>query len=163
MSGKMEQHLSSQWSSKLGTAGASAICGGSLFHGPAEGTAKAAFRLARWKRGWRTLNLCPRRLPVAGIKEHFYSVEQGVLGDHFAIENLAFEDICFFQNSQTLTWFFFIYHHTYKLYQKFAISVKSKFLAHAIKIAIIWTWIFYSTSANHVLRKSQLTQYKFDE
>ncbi len=51
MSGKMEHQLESKRSLKLDTVGASAMCGGSLFHGPAERTAKAAFHLARWKRG----------------------------------------------------------------------------------------------------------------
>ncbi len=47
MSGKMEHQLASKRSLKLDTVGASAMCGGNLFHGPAERTAKAAFRLAK--------------------------------------------------------------------------------------------------------------------
>ncbi len=66
MSGTMEHLLASKRSLKLDTVEASAMCGGSLFHGSTESTAKAAFCLARWKRGWRTLNMCPRRLRAAG-------------------------------------------------------------------------------------------------
>ncbi len=42
----MEHQLASKRSLKLDTVGASVMCGGSPFHGPAERTAKAAFRLA---------------------------------------------------------------------------------------------------------------------
>ncbi len=47
MSEKMEHQLASKRSLKLDTVGDSAMYGGSLFHGPADRTAKAAFRLAR--------------------------------------------------------------------------------------------------------------------
>ncbi len=43
MSEKVEHQLASKRSSKLDTVGASAMCGGSLFHCLAERTAKAAF------------------------------------------------------------------------------------------------------------------------
>ncbi len=51
MSVKMEHQLASKRSLKLDTVGASAMWGGSLFHGPAKRTANAAFRLAKGKRG----------------------------------------------------------------------------------------------------------------
>ncbi len=47
MSGKMELQLGFKRILKLETVGASAICGGSLFHGSTEHTAKVVFRLAR--------------------------------------------------------------------------------------------------------------------
>ncbi len=47
----MERQSASKRFLKLGPVGASAMCGGSLFHGPAERTAKASFRLANFKRG----------------------------------------------------------------------------------------------------------------
>ncbi len=47
MSGKKEHQLVSKRFLKLVTVRASAMCGGSLFHGPTERTAKVAFRLAR--------------------------------------------------------------------------------------------------------------------
>ncbi len=46
MSGKMEHQLASKRSLKLDTVGASAMCGGSLFHGPAERTGKP---LSAWQ------------------------------------------------------------------------------------------------------------------
>ncbi len=47
MLGEMEQQLASKRSLKLDTVGDSTMCEGSLFHGPAERSAKATFRLAR--------------------------------------------------------------------------------------------------------------------
>ncbi len=66
MSGKMEHQMISKRFLQLDTVGASAMCEGSLFHGPAERTTKAAFRLTRGKCGWWTLKLCLQRLPAAG-------------------------------------------------------------------------------------------------
>ncbi len=45
MSEKTEHQLASKQSLELDTVGASAMRGGSLFHGPAVRTAKAAFRM----------------------------------------------------------------------------------------------------------------------
>ncbi len=59
LSGKTEHQWASKRSLKLDTIGASAMCGGSLFHGPVERTAKPASPSASRKRGWRTFELYP--------------------------------------------------------------------------------------------------------